>query len=71
MKIDKFIPKYLNRLSDDYLYIKARQIIEISKMREIVQETKEWLIIDFSNINILIEDIKIIIILRILIRLLS
>ncbi len=41
MKIDKFIPKYLNRLSDDYLYIKARQIIEISKMREIVQETKE------------------------------
>ncbi len=28
-------------------------------MREIVQETKEWLIIEFSNINILIEEIKI------------
>ena len=69
-KINTFI-KYLNRLSDDYLYIKARQLIEISKMREIVKENKEWLIIDFSDINILIEEIKIILILRIWIRLLS
>ena len=37
MKINTLI-KYLNRLSDDYLYIKARQLIEISKMREIVKE---------------------------------
>ena len=70
MKINTLI-KYLNRLSDDYLYIKARQLIEISKMREIVKENKEWLIIDFSDINILIEEIKIILILRIWIRLLS
>ena len=69
-KINTFI-KYLNRLSDDYLYIKARQLIKISKMREIVKENKEWLIIDFSDINILIEEIKIILILRIWIRLLS
>ena len=69
-KINTLI-KYLNRLSDDYLYIKARQLIEISKMREIVKENKEWLIIDFSDINILIEEIKIILILRIWIRLLS
>ena len=40
-------------------------------MREIVKENKEWLIIDFSDINILIEEIKIILILRIWIRLLS
>ena len=69
-KINTLI-KYLNRLSDDYLYIKARQLIEISKMREIVKENKEWLIIDFSDINIFIEEIKIILILRIWIRLLS
>ena len=59
MDVDiSFMPTYLDRESVDYLFIKARQLLEISKMRQIIQEAKERFIIEASEMNILIEDSK-------------
>ena len=59
MDVDiSFMPTYLDRKSVDYLFIKARQLIEISKMRQIIQEAKERFISEASEMNILIEDSK-------------
>ena len=39
MDVDiSFMPTYLDRESVDYLFMKARQLLEISKMRQIIQE---------------------------------
>ena len=59
MDVDiSFMPTYLDRESVDYLFIKARQLLEISKMRQIIQEAKERFVIEASEMNILIEDSK-------------
>ena len=57
MNVDiSFMPSYLDKLSIDFLFKKTKLIIQISKLKNLINEAKIKFINDCQNLNIFIND---------------